>query len=187
MASWLTHAFVAGALGKAQVPHVRTVRFWMWSVLCSVLPDVDVLGLFMGIDYGHALGHRGFMHSLSFSFGVGLVTVMVGFSHVVRGSTLWWILIFHFTVVTASHGVLDAMTNGGLGVAFFAPFDNTRYFLPWTPILVSPIGAEFFGWRGLEVIASEIFYVWIPILVIASGVAVIRKTLADGNSAELEK
>jgi len=24
--------------------------------------------------------------------------------------------------ITASHGVLDAMTNGGLGIAFFSPF-----------------------------------------------------------------
>jgi hypothetical protein len=49
MVSWLTHAFVAGALGKAQVSHVRTTRFWMWSIICSVLPDADVLGLFLGI------------------------------------------------------------------------------------------------------------------------------------------
>jgi hypothetical protein len=36
-------------------------------------------------------------------------------------------------LATASHGVLDATTNGGLGVAFFSPFDNRRYFLPWRP------------------------------------------------------
>ena len=36
------------------------------------------------------------------------------------------------------HGLLDAMTDGGLGVAFFSPFDNRRYFLPWTPIRVIP-------------------------------------------------
>jgi inner membrane protein len=37
-------------------------------------------------------------------------------------------------VATASHGILDAFTNGGLGVAFFAPFDKTRYFFPVTPM-----------------------------------------------------
>lgn len=31
------------------------------------------------------------------------------------------------------------LTDGGLGVAFFSPFDNKRYFLPWRPIRVSPI------------------------------------------------
>jgi hypothetical protein len=33
-------------------------------------------------------------------------------------------------LATAGHGLLDAMTNGGLGLAFFSPFDNHRYFLP---------------------------------------------------------
>jgi inner membrane protein len=28
----------------------------------------------------------------------------------------------------ASHGVLDALTNGGHGIAFFSPFLNERYF-----------------------------------------------------------
>jgi inner membrane protein len=53
--------------------------------------------------------------------------------------------------------VLDAMTNGGLGVAFFAPFDTTRYFFPWRPITVSPIGVgSFFTHRGALVVLSEI-------------------------------
>ena len=43
----------------------------------------------------------------------------------------------------ASHGLLDAFTDGGLGVAFFAPFDSTRYFFPVTPIEVSP------NWSGI--------------------------------------
>jgi inner membrane protein len=54
-------------------------------------------------------------------------------------------------VVTASHGVLDAMTNGGLGVAFFAPFTSARYFLPFRPVQVSPISlAAFFTHRGVD-------------------------------------
>ena len=61
------------------------------------------------------------------------------------------------------------MTNGGLGVAFFSPFDNRRYFLPWRPILVSPIGVtRFFSHRGLAVLKTEIIWIWLPsILVIA--------------------
>jgi hypothetical protein len=30
----------------------------------------------------------------------------------------------YFFLAAASHGLLDAMTDGGLGVAFFAPFDE---------------------------------------------------------------
>jgi inner membrane protein len=59
------------------------------------------------------------------------------------------------------------MTNGGLGVAFFSPWDNARYFLPWRPIQVSPIGVDaFFGERGLKVVISELIWIGIPGLVI---------------------
>ena len=70
-------------------------------------------------------------------------------------------------VCTMSHGVLDAMTNGGLGVAFFAPFHNERYFFPWTPIRVSPIGVGFFSARGLATLRSELLWVWGPCVIAA--------------------
>jgi inner membrane protein len=75
-----------------------------------------------------------------------------------------WIYLF---LATASHGFLDAMTDGGLGVAFFSPFSNKRYFLPWTPIRVSPIGAgRFFSSRGLDVLRTEFLWIWLPAAVL---------------------
>lgn len=80
-----------------------------------------------------------------------------------------WKLALLLFVITTSHGLLDAMTNGGLGVAFFSPFDRERYFLPWTPIQVSPIGAGgFFSQRGLEVIRSEMVWLWGPLMLLAA-------------------
>jgi inner membrane protein len=62
-----------------------------------------------------------------------------------------------------SHGLLDAFTDGGLGIAFFAPFDSTRYFFPWRPIAVSPIGiSEFFSLGGLRVLLIEGIWIGIP-------------------------
>jgi inner membrane protein len=58
--------------------------------------------------------------------------------------------------------VLDAMTDGGLGVAFFSPFENSRYFLPWTPLQVSPIGRGFFSGEGVEVLLNEALWVGLP-------------------------
>jgi inner membrane protein len=88
--------------------------------------------------------------------------VGLGFKAVPKFSKEWWRLLAFFFVITASHGVLDAMTNGGLGVAFFAPFDSTRYFFPWRPIVVSPIGfGSFFSHWGALVLLSEIKYVWV--------------------------
>jgi inner membrane protein len=66
-----------------------------------------------------------------------------------------------------SHGILDAMTNGGLGVAFFSPFSNARYFFPFQPIEVSPIGVgRFFSESGLLVLRSEAKWLWLPSMVV---------------------
>jgi len=61
------------------------------------------------------------------------------------------------TVALASHGLLDTLTNGGLGSALLWPFDLTRYFAPWNPIPVAPIGLDFVSWSGLFIVAVELF------------------------------
>ena len=55
-----------------------------------------------------------------------------------------------------SHALLDIFTNGGLGCALFWPFDLTRYFAPWTPIPVSPIGLGYLSLYGMFVAVSEV-------------------------------
>lgn len=65
-----------------------------------------------------------------------------------------------FAVITASHGVLDALTDGGLGIAFFAPFDATRHFLPVRPIPVSPITVNPFSTWVLHVLTVEAVLLW---------------------------
>jgi inner membrane protein len=70
----------------------------------------------------------------------------------------------YFSLVTMSHGFLDAFTDGGLGIAFFAPFDSTRYFFPWRPLTVSPIGfTQFFSEWGMDVLLSELLWIGIPV------------------------
>jgi inner membrane protein len=59
-------------------------------------------------------------------------------------------------LVVASHPLLDILTNGGLGCALFWPFDDTRYFAPWTPIPVSPIGLRFLSPYGMFVAFVEV-------------------------------
>ena len=68
------------------------------------------------------------------------------------------------------------MTDGGLGVAFFAPFNNYRYFLPWRPIRVSPIAlGRFFTERGLVVLKSELIWIWLPAIVLTIVALVLRR------------
>ena len=86
-------------------------------------------------------------------------------------------------VLGASHGILDAMTDGGLGIALLAPFANTRYFLPWAPIPVAPIGlAAFFSKWGLEIIEWEMVYIWLPVCAAAAAL-----TLTLGGRRRLRR
>src|SRR4029453_19333486 len=59
------------------------------------------------------------------------------------------------TVVLASPALLDTMTDGGLGCALLWPFDLTRYFAPWRPIPVAPIGFGMLSVYGLIVVGAE--------------------------------
>jgi inner membrane protein len=161
MASAITHAVVGAALAQAGRRDWRERwTYWFLAVFCSVLPDIDVIGFRFGIHYGDLWGHRGMTHSLLFA----AITEMA-LSLFVTTARDWWKAAFLLFVITASHGLLDAMTDGGLGVAFFSPFNRTRYFLVWRPIHVSPIAAHrFFSGRGLTILWSEIKCVWWPAL-----------------------
>jgi inner membrane protein len=174
MPTIVTHGFVATLLGKSVAVGCMPARFWILSVLCPVLPDADVLSFPLGIRYEDMLGHRGLSHSLVFAFVLSWIVAFVAFPRLPERWTRS-LLFSYFFIVTASHGALDAMTDGGLGIAFFAPFDNTRYFFPFRPIKVSPIGLSFFSARGLDVIWSELLWLCIPATIIASAVLFYRK------------
>jgi len=64
-------------------------------------------------------------------------------------------------VALASHGVLDTLTDGGLGAALLWPFSNERFFAPVRPLPVAPIGAGMLSPRGLYVVVVE-FIVFLP-------------------------
>ena len=117
----------------------------------SVLPDVDFVAFMVGIPYPHPFGHRGMTRSLLFATIIGLV-VALGL-RLRRQPVLLDALLA--ALVVASHGVLDAMTTGGLGVEFFWPVDTHRYFLPWRFIPVAPLGAGMLSARGLSVVLTE--------------------------------
>jgi inner membrane protein len=175
VASVFSHAVAALGIGACFYTPLVPKRVWAIGALCSVVPDLDVIGFQYGIHYGDFWGHRGFTHSLVFAALVAVVALIVAFR---RGlpSICRFSLWMYFFLATASHGLLDAMTDGGLGVAFFAPFDNRRYFLPWTPIRVSPIGIErFFTARGLAVIQTELLWIWLPAGLLAISAWMIRR------------
>lgn len=165
MPSVFTHTLAAWALGPAVQPRVRPVKLWILAACCASIPDLDVIAFRFGIPYEHMLGHRGISHSFVFAAVLALGVVSVFFRKETQRGWLW----AYFFIATASHGVLDAFTDGGRGIAFFAPFSAERYFFPWRPIEVAPIGVgRFFSERGLTVLASEFVWVWVPALTVAA-------------------
>jgi inner membrane protein len=172
MASILSHPAVPIALATAAGSRVVPGRLLAAAIVCSILPDFDAFGLWAGIPYGNTFGHRGFTHSILFA----LITAGVGWMIAPRLHAKRWIVCLILFLSTLSHGVLDAMTTGGLGVAFFSPFSNQRFFLPWRVIEVSPIGiSRFFSMRGIEILASEIATVWLGCSLFAVAGVLLRR------------
>jgi inner membrane protein len=155
-----THPVVALGLWPCFRRKLPGRRWLVAGALLTVLPDLDTIGFRLGIGYGELLGHRGLTHSLAFAAAAALALAALARER--RG--VIWLYLF---LCAASHGVLDAFTDGGLGVAFFAPFDGSRYFFPWRPIEVSPIGLDrFLSARALAVLRSELLWVVAPAFVL---------------------
>lgn len=180
MSTFVAHAIAAYSFTRLTPDTLAKQRAVVLTALgCACVPDLDVIAFAFGIPYEHPFGHRGISHSLAFAVLLGV------------GGTLWLSrrltltgkaraqLFLLLTLATGSHGVFDAMTNGGLGIAFFAPFDNGRYFLPWRPLVVPPIGIlpMFSNW-GLAVVVSELLYIGVPsaALVLAARLARLRRS-----------
>ncbi len=166
MASAFTHAYVALPLIGVAGPSLSRGQLACLLVSASILPDLDVLGFAMGIDYGHPLGHRGLSHSLVFAVAVAALVVLALRSRAPMTPTAQWRLFAAITLSCASHGVLDAFTDAGLGIGFLIPFSSERFFFPWRPISTSPLHPRaFFSAQGLEILAVEIRWVWLPVTV----------------------
>lgn len=139
----LGHVAVGMALGRAVRPGAPLGQRWapmLGLAALAMAPDLDVVAFKLHIPYGAAWGHRGAAHSLVLALLAG---ALVG---LVARSRRTWLLA---TLAAVSHGLLDTLTDGGLGVALLWPLDLHRYFAPWRPIPVAPIGVGFLSARGL--------------------------------------
>jgi inner membrane protein len=159
VATPLSHLAVPLALGVALGADTVPPGLLVLALAFAVLPDIDALGLWLGIPYEHPFGHRGFTHSLP-------VAVVLAGTGALFAPALGADALPAFGVLllsTASHGLIDAMTNGGLGIAFFSPFSNRRGFLPWRVIEVSPLRpSALLSRHGLRALRSEMRWLWVP-------------------------
>ena len=166
MASVFGHAALALGI-RSWFPRSQGLGIILLGVILSFLPDADIIAFDFGIPYGHVLGHRGLSHSIFFALVFTYLFTWILRRFEVIKPQYFTITFIYFFICMGTHGILDAMTTGGKGVAFFAPFYNERMFWPWRVIQVSPIGAgHFFSKWGVAVIKSEAFWIGIPSLII---------------------
>lgn len=170
MASLLAHAalplVVLGAARPALGPERRVA---IAAVVCSCLPDLDMIGVLFEVRPTDPTGHRGVAHSLVMAALVALFVAIVWFRSLGLWGPRWRRLAWFLFAVTASHGVVDAMTTGEAGVALLSPFDRGRHFLPLALLPSCPVGlTEWLGFWGLLTIANEVFYLLVPVGIVAS-------------------
>ena len=179
MATAFTHAFVASAIGSLGPRELSPLKVGLVLSAVAMLPDLDVIAFPLGIPYEHPLGHRGLTHSLPFAAGVGLLVPWLVFPEVRGFTRSWWVLVLLVFLASASHGFLDAFTDAGLGLGFFLPFKDARYFFPWRVLETSPVSpAAFFRGRSLGILVNEFLWVWLPVgvLWLAARRTVLRRT-----------
>ncbi|RKG84369.1 metal-dependent hydrolase [Corallococcus terminator] len=154
------HVAVGMALGRFEAgaaPWRRRLAMMAFLSLLALLPDADVVAFALRIPYAAPWGHRGASHSFVFA---GMVALAVAGLARWKGEsgTRWGLLAL---IAVGSHGILDALTDGGLGAALYWPFSNARVFAPVRPLPVSPIGAGMLSARGLYVSLVELL-VFLP-------------------------
>jgi inner membrane protein len=174
MPTIFSHAAFAAITGRAFFSQPVSRWFWFLTAVCAMIPDADVIAYSFDVTRGSMFAHRGFTHSICFALIFGAIVAFCVNKFLQTGISFPKLLVF-FALATFSHPLLDMLTDGGSGVTLFAPLSNERFFFPWRPVEVSPIGMEFFSVRGLIVISSEIKWIWLPAIALLLAATVIRK------------
>jgi inner membrane protein len=176
MPSIFAHAVAGAAVGSALAPPRSTRPVWIAAALCAALPDIDALGRpFGSLRYEAILGgHRGFTHSVPFA-AVLAALITWGVFRQPRWNGVRPRLWATFFIATVSHGIFDALSTIGNGVAFWAPFSWTHYEFGWQPlgdIGPGPRGPE----RLLSILGNELLWVGLPALIVMAIARFIRRS-----------
>lgn len=170
MPTIMTHAALPIAAALIIGRERLTLPIVVTGAMFAMLPDADVVGFRLGIGYAEEWGHRGATHSLVFAAAMAACAIAL------LRPQRWRLAYAYLFAAMASHGLLDMLTNGGLGAAVLWPFDSSRHFWPFTPVAVSPIGVgNFLSTRGAAVLLSELIWIISPLALLVIGVRMIRK------------
>lgn len=128
----------------------------------ALLPDLDYVGVMLGVADAGPCGHRGATHSLVPPLLLALLAAAIAPRlHLPRWRTA---VLVGMTV--GSHALLDAMTESSRGVPLLWPLNFTRFEMPWRPIPNAPCGLAYLSLTGLRVASIEIIQ-FLPVLLLA--------------------
>jgi inner membrane protein len=155
MPSSIAHASVAVLVSPLLERRWRTHRVIGLTAVAAAAPDLDAIGRPFGYgDVDFVGGHRALTHSVF----AALVVAAIALAFVARTTEARdrvRIALFVFCAV-ASHGLLDAFTTYGDGVAIFAPFSWYRWKSPW-----QPFGGLWSEMLALWVPAALVYVLWL--------------------------
>ena len=181
MATLVAHAAIPVLTRRlVAVPEHLERRLLVAAVALACWQDADYATLAFEVRPEEMLGHRGLTHGLFVAAALALVVAFAAFREL-RGTRAFWVVAAFLFVAGASHGVLDALTGGDVGVALLAPLSNARFASPFKLLASCPGGVdEMLGYWGVMTIANELLYVVVPLklLVDALRFADMRRRLA---------
>lgn len=165
MPSLLGHAAAGLAITAAFHGDKLPRRTWALAACCAMAPDLDWFVSLLNMHRGHVLNHRGAAHSLFAALVIAAAAYYLCLRKDQRRGAVWLCL----TIAALSHGLLDALTAGGVGVALFMPFSETRWACVWQPGKVAPLplGREH-TWSFLYSLWTEALWIGLPALVLTA-------------------
>jgi inner membrane protein len=118
----------------------------------SALPDFDVVIVALGVSDTGPGGHRGASHSFFLAAVIGVLTAL----YARRFGWPFLRTAVAATLAVASHGILDAVGEGGRGIPLFWPLSDARYLSPWRVLPDAPRGLQMISRHGLLDVCIEL-------------------------------
>lgn len=181
MSSLFGHTLAGLAISAAYTGGRPPRRVWVLATACALAPDLDWFTAFVPATAGTSLAHRGLSHSL-LAAGLIAVAAMVMGLRPQLGSPRHWACMLS---AAFSHGLLDACTFGGTGVAFLLPLSDARFVCVWQPLFVSPIplSGKLLDWLLLS-LGTEVIWIGLPAALVVTTPRVLQWVRLRREGAE---
>ncbi|BDU75885.1 metal-dependent hydrolase [Mesoterricola sediminis] len=174
------HALAGLAVGSAFAGRETDRRTRALALVCAVAPDLDWFTGFLDPQDRYGLAHRGLFHSFLAAGALTVLAMALGNRVRWRHPRAWACL----AVATFSHGLLDAFTFGGRGVAFLEPFSSVHFVSAWQPIFVSPIplSGRLTDWLFFS-LGTELLVIGLPAMAVLLATRTLRARRAQASCA----